>query len=184
MFEWSITLVTRITTTGNSALSITSHTSCVQSNPAPGYGAPLPARYEGKPGATARNAAPSHYTPIKDISPYIARWTLKGRVSSKGELRRYSKGGNDGCVFNFDMTDATGEVRIVAFKEVAEKFYDRLTVGKVYTLSRATARMMDAGKRKWNQTGHDCEIYLENASEVRFVCCGALSASLVCFSVV
>lgn len=127
----------------------------------------MAARYDGKGGATARNAAPSHLTAIKDISPYIARWTLKGRVSSKGELRRYNKNGSEGCVFNFDMTDASGEVRIVAFKDVAEKFYDKLTVGRVYTLSRATARLMDAGKRKWNQTGHDCEIYLENATEVR-----------------
>ena len=138
----------------------------VQATQGRGGGAAIPARYDNRGGAVVRNSAPSHYTSIKDVSPYISRWTIKGRISSKGDMRRYNKNGNEGCVFNFDMSDASGEVRVVAFKETAEKFYDRVVLGKCYTLSKASAKMMDSGKRKWNQTGHDCEIYLDNHSEV------------------
>ena len=37
----------------------------------------------------------------------------------------------------------------------------------MYMLSKATLKMIDAGKRKWNTTGHDCEAYLEKDSIVR-----------------
>ena len=130
------------------------------------YGASVPSRYDNYGGAVVRNSAPSHYTLVKDIGPYVSRWTIKGRITSKGELKRYNKGGNEGCVFNFDISDASGEIRVVAFKETAEKFFDRVVIGKCYTMSKASAKHMDAGKRKWNQTGHDCEVYLDNNSEV------------------
>jgi Replication protein A OB domain len=39
--------------------------------------------------------------------------------------------------------------------------------GAMYQLSKASLKMIDAGKRKWNTTGHDCEAYLENSSLVR-----------------
>jgi hypothetical protein len=70
-------------------------------------------------------------------------------------------------VFNFDLMDSSGEIRVVAFSEVAEKFFDHVEQGRMYQLSKATLKPIEPGKRKWNNTGHSSEIYLENNSIVR-----------------
>ena len=69
-------------------------------------------------------------------------------------------------MFNFDLLDKSGEVRIVAFGTTAEHFEPKVQMGSFYELSKASARAMDSGKRKWNQTGHDCEVYLDDNSAV------------------
>lgn len=112
------------------------------------------------------NSAATNIIKISDITPYQSRWTIRGRCSLKSELRRYNKNGKSGCVFNFDLLDSSGEVRVVAFGETAEKFEPDVKLGTFYELSKASAKTMDAGKRKWNQTGHNCEVYLENNTEV------------------
>jgi hypothetical protein len=132
-----------------------------------GNAAMVQPRYDQSMGPTVRNSAAPAYTEIKKISPYISRWTIRGRCTVKSEKRHFNSKGRAGCVFNFDLTDKSGEVRCVAFSEVAEKFYDSIAVGKCYTLTKGTAKLMEASKRKWNQTGHDCEITLENGSIVR-----------------
>lgn len=126
----------------------------------------LQPRYDSNRGAVMHNSAPSGFTPIKDITQYIGRWTIRGRCSLKSELRRYNKNGKAGCVFNFDLLDSSGEIRVVAFGDTAEKFEPQVKMGTFYQLSKASAKSMDPGKRKWNQTGHNCEVYLENHSEV------------------
>lgn len=113
------------------------------------------------------NSASTHITPIKDITQFLSRWTIRGRCSLKSELRRYNKNGKAGCVFNFDLLDKSGEVRVVAFNNTAETFEPQIKMGAFYELSKASAKMLDAGKRKWNQTGHNCEIFLEDNSQVR-----------------
>eukprot|EP00892_Ulva_mutabilis_P012722 jgi/Ulvmu1/9822/UM056_0063.1 len=123
-------------------------------------------RYDQNRGVSMHNSASTQITPIKDISPYSARWTIRGRCSLKSELRRYNKNGKAGCVFNFDLLDKSGEVRIVAFGDTAEKFEPRVQMGSFFELSKASARTMDTGKRKWNQTGHDCEVYLDDNSQL------------------
>ncbi len=74
--------------------------------PAGGYGAPQnnnpyaapgggygganrpPAQYQGH-GPIARDEAPPRIMPISALNPYTARWAIRGRVTSKGELRRW-----------------------------------------------------------------------------------------------
>lgn len=93
-----------------------------------GGGAPVavPPRYEAK-GPVARNANAPHIHDIKSLSAYVPRWTVKGRCTMKGELKKFtSRQGKQGCVFNFDLMDNTGEIRVVAFGEVAERFFDQV----------------------------------------------------------
>jgi replication factor A1 len=86
----------------------------------------------------------------------------------KGELKKFTnKQGKPGCVFNFDLMDSSGEIRVVAFSEVAEKFFNSIEQGRMYQLSKATLKPIEPGKRKWNTTGHNSEIYLEINSIVR-----------------
>ena len=47
--------------------------------------------------------------PIHQLNPYQNRWTIKARVTSKGELRHWQNNRGEGKVFSFDLID---EVRI------------------------------------------------------------------------
>ena len=168
-----------------------------------GYGAAPAAQYGGS-GAVVRNEAAARIMPISALSPYTARWTIKGRCSSKGELRRYSNSRGEGKVFSFDLCDnAGGEVRVTGFNDVrarahlpglsrarrlgftactrcanwlafggplpfgtrlqvADRFYDMVQQGRVYTLTKASLK--NKRDARFNPTNCQFEITLENQS--------------------
>lgn len=52
-----------------------------------------PARYNMQGGGpVARNEAPPRFTPIRMLNPYSGRWAIKGRCTSKGDMRRCGHG--------------------------------------------------------------------------------------------
>jgi replication factor A1 len=118
-------------------------------------------------GATARNDAPMQLTPINSLNSYQNRWTVKARVTQKSDIRRYSNARGEGKFFSFDFLDADGgEIRVVGWNDMCDKFFDQVTAGQVYTLTKASLR----NKRgNFNQTRHQFEVHLENASVLELV---------------
>ncbi|CAN8231383.1 unnamed protein product [Cochlearia groenlandica] len=113
----------------------------------------------------ARNEAPPRIIPINALSPYSGRWTIKARVTSKGELRRYNNSRGEGKVFNFDLLDAYGgEIRVTCFNLVADQFYDQIVVGNVYLVSRGSLK---PAQKNFNHLPNDYEITLDNASTIQ-----------------
>eukprot|EP00976_Prorocentrum_cordatum_P059823 1175662-Prorocentrum_minimum.AAC.1 len=43
--------------------------------------------------------------PIAQLNPYQNRWTIKARITSKGELRHWQNARGEGKVFSFDLID-------------------------------------------------------------------------------
>jgi len=115
-------------------------------------------------GAISRNEAPVRIVPIKSLNPYLNRWTIQARVTSKSEVRRWQNAKGEGTVFNFDVVDVDGgEIRICCFKEVCEKFNPVIEVGKVYMISKGSLR---PARKQYNHLNNDFEIYLETTSTV------------------
>lgn len=124
-----------------------------------------PAPIYGNRGPVARNEASPRIIPINALSPYSGRWTIKARVTSKGELRRYNNQRGDGKVFNFDLLDADGgEIRVTCFNAVADQFFDQIAVGNLYLLSRGSLR---PAQKNFNHLPNDYEIMLDNASTIQ-----------------
>ena len=71
-------------------------------------------------------------TPIASITPYQNKWTIKARVSSKTDVKTWNKPSGSGKLFSMDLMDESGEIRVTAFKEQCDAFYDKAVVGKVY----------------------------------------------------
>ena len=115
-------------------------------------------------GVIAKNEAPIAFTPINALNSYQNRWTIKARITAKSDIRRYSNARGEGKFFSFDVLDSqNGEIRVVAWNDVCDRFHDQVAVGQVITLTKASLR---AKRGSFNQTRHQFEIHLENASVI------------------
>lgn len=116
-------------------------------------------------GPIAKNEAPARIVPIASLNPYQGRWTIKARVTSKGELRRYNNPRGEGKVWSFDLLDSEGgEIRITCFNLVADQFYNQIEAGKVYLISKGTLK---PAQKAFNHLNNDYEIFLESTSTIQ-----------------
>ena len=91
-------------------------------------GAAPPPRYGGQ-GPVVKNDAAIRIVPIDALNPYMGKWTIKARVTSKGQMRRYHNAKGEGKVFSFDLLDAQGgEIRVTAFNKEVDQFMDKIQV--------------------------------------------------------
>ncbi|CAD5166633.1 replication protein A 70 kDa DNA-binding subunit A-like [Musa acuminata AAA Group] len=139
--------------------------------PASSYGHPVQPAYQQSPpmytnrGPIAKNEAPARIIPIAALNPYQGRWTIKARVTTKGELRRYSNPRGEGKVFSFDLLDSDGgEIRVTCFNMVADQFYDQIEVGKVYLISKGSLK---PARKSFNHLNNEYEIFLESQSVIQ-----------------
>lgn len=115
------------------------------------------------PPLKAGQAAPARISPIETISPYQNTWTIKARVSYKGELRSWSNAKGEGKVFSVNFLDESDEIKASAFNESAERAYNLLEEGKVYYISKAK---VGAARKKFNNLTHPYELTLEKDTEI------------------
>jgi len=62
----------------------------------------------------ARMAMTRRVHPLVSLNPYQGNWTIKVRVTSKGNMRTYRNARGEGCVFNVELTD--GDVSFQLFE--------------------------------------------------------------------
>ncbi|XP_038716213.1 replication protein A 70 kDa DNA-binding subunit E-like [Tripterygium wilfordii] len=127
----------------------------------PGYQAP--SMYSNR-GPIVKNEAP-RIIPIAALNPYQSKWTIKARVTTKGELRHYNNTRGDGKVFSFDLLDSDGgEIRVTCFNAVADQFYHQIEAGKVYLLSKG---ILKPAQKNFNHLRNDLEISLDSTSVIQ-----------------
>eukprot|EP00878_Enallax_costatus_P012473 GHUV01013026.1.p1 GENE.GHUV01013026.1~~GHUV01013026.1.p1 ORF type:complete len:867 (+),score=301.03 GHUV01013026.1:206-2806(+) len=127
-------------------------------------GAPAGPQYSMGHGPVSQTNEPLRITPIKALNPYINRWTIKARVSQKGEVRRWQNPRTEGKIMSFDLVDKDGgEIRATAWNDQVDQYQDIIQVGHVYLLSKCSLKPRNA---KFNNTPHEYEIYLERGSQL------------------
>ncbi|KJP87046.1 hypothetical protein AK88_03332 [Plasmodium fragile] len=98
---------------------------------------------------------------INKLSQYSSKWIIKARVQFKDRVRKYYSGNKEGKVFNIELCDEDGEIKVSFFGKAVDKWYDYLEVGKIYKISKGYIR---AANRKFNTLKHDYEITLDENS--------------------
>lgn len=71
--------------------------------------------------------------------------------------KTYSNAKGEGRLFNMDVADKSGEIRITGFQELCDTVFDRVEVGKCYLISGGTLK---AKNEQWNSTSHPYEVTL------------------------
>ncbi|XVF52240.1 hypothetical protein PTKIN_Ptkin05aG0003200 [Pterospermum kingtungense] len=143
------------------ATSCPLRTSNCQSIPA--YEQPSP-MYTNR-GPVTKNEVLPMVIPISALNPYQGWWTIKARVTAKGDLKRYNNARSEGKLFFFNLLDSDGgEIRVTCFNDVVDRFYNQIEAGKVYLISRGSLR---PAQKTFNHLNNDYEIFLDSSSIIQ-----------------
>ncbi|XP_078430176.1 RPA70-kDa subunit B [Wolffia australiana] len=113
---------------------------------------------------TARMAMTRRVHPLVSLNPYQGNWTIKVRVTSKGNMRSYKNPRGEGHVFNVELTDEDGtQIQATMFNDAARKFYPKFELGKVYYISRGSLKVAN---KMFKTVRNDYEMTLNESSEV------------------
>ncbi|GMQ10928.1 hypothetical protein CsSME_00053735 [Camellia sinensis var. sinensis] len=118
----------------------------------------------GNMAPSARMAMTRRVHPLVSLNPYQGNWTIKVRVTGKGNMRTYKNARGEGCVFNVELTDEDGtQIQATMFNEAAKKFFDKFQLGKVYYISKGTLKVAN---KQFKTVQNDYEMTLNENSEV------------------
>lgn len=107
----------------------------------------------------------SHLTiPIDALSPYQNQWTIKARITSKSPIRTWSNQRGEGKLFSFDLCDETGEIRVTAFKDMVDKWYNTLEVDKVYYISKCQIK---PANKQYSKLKNDYEMTVGSDTQIQ-----------------
>lgn len=100
---------------------------------------------------------------IEQLSPYQNMWTIKARVSYKGDIKTWHNQKGEGKLFNVNFLDTSGEIRATAFNEMATKFNEVLQEGRVYYVSKAR---LQPAKPQFTNLTHPYELSMDRDTVV------------------
>lgn len=105
-------------------------------------------------------------TPISQINPYSNKWTIKARITSKSEVRKWNNAKGTGTLFSIDLLDNSGgEIRGTFFKEACDKYYPLLEQGSVYTFSGGQLKVVQ--NKQYSTLKNNYEITFDQRSEIK-----------------
>lgn len=91
--------------------------------------------------ASSPSAANSNITPLKMLTAYYGgRWTIKARVLTKSDVRKFNNSRGEGQLFKVDLKDQSGEMSATFFGRAVDKYYNMLKCGQVYTFQKGQVK--------------------------------------------
>eukprot|EP00002_Diphylleia_rotans_P000475 TRINITY_DN1024_c0_g1_i6.p1 TRINITY_DN1024_c0_g1~~TRINITY_DN1024_c0_g1_i6.p1 ORF type:complete len:441 (-),score=94.41 TRINITY_DN1024_c0_g1_i6:113-1435(-) len=102
--------------------------------------------------------------PIASITTFNNKFTVKGRVTAKSDIRRFSNAKGEGKLFSIDLLDAEGgEIRMTMFNDLVDKYHPMIELDKVYIVSKGTVKIAD---RRYSAVKNEYEVTLNSDSNI------------------
>lgn len=103
-------------------------------------------------------------TPILQLNMYQNRFTIKGRVTTKSEIKHWSNARGEGTLSSLEVLDAAGtDIRITMFKEGVDKWHNYFEIGQVYTI---TGGRLKVANQKYNNCKSNYEMTIDVNTEI------------------
>ncbi len=103
-------------------------------------------------------------TPILQLNMYQNRFTIKGRVTSKSDVKHWSNARGEGTLSSLEVLDAGGtDIRITMFKEAVDKWHEYFEIGQVYTI---TGGRLKVANQKYNNCKSNYEMTIDVNTEI------------------
>lgn len=100
---------------------------------------------------------------ISALNPYQNKWSIKARVTNKTPIRTYSNARGEGKLFNVELLDGSGEIKMAGFNEQCDKFYDLLQIDQVYHVSRC---QLKTANKQYSKLNNDYEMTMTSETMI------------------
>lgn len=70
--------------------------------------------------------------------------TINGRCTAKTNKRTWNNANGSGILFSFDLKDSSGDIRVTAFRQQCDLYFDLVQANEVYLLSGGRINRADA----------------------------------------
>lgn len=61
----------------------------------------------------------------------MLRWSIKGRVIRKTDIKSWKNLKGEGHLFSFDLKDTSTEIKVLGFYSSVDRYYETIENGKV-----------------------------------------------------
>jgi len=123
----------------------------------------LPSRANGP----AKDSSHGNLYPIEALSPYAHKWTIKARVTFKGDVKTWHNKNGEGKLFSVNFLDESGEIRATGFNDAVDSWYDVLQEGGVYYVSSPCR--VQLAKKQFSNVNNDYELTFEKDTVIEKV---------------
>jgi replication factor A1 len=111
-----------------------------------------------------RRGGGSEYDAISSLNPYRNKWTIKARVTKRGDKKTWSNAKGEGCLFSVDLLDAEGtEIRATFWKEAVDMFYEMLAPGSLATFSGGKLK---GANKQWTTIKNEYELTFDRSATI------------------
>lgn len=113
----------------------------------------------------ASNSSDPSIFPIKSLSPYQNKWTIKARVIQKSpSVVTWKNARGEGRLFSFTLKDESGEIRVTTFNEGVDLYWDLIKENHVYLISRGSVKIVR--NKQYSNVANDYEMSIDGHSSV------------------
>lgn len=98
---------------------------------------------------------------IEELTENIESWSINIRVFRKRSTKFWKNDKGSGKFFSFDVLDKSGKIRITAFRELVDKYFDFIKLDNLYNISNGNIKNAN---KTYSNVDNDYEITLNNTS--------------------